>query len=329
MVVSMAAERKVRFSASRDLKQWELLSEFGPAGAVDGVWECPDLFPLCVDDQPSDVRWLLKVDLNPGGPTGGSGSQYFVGYFDGRRFLPEEPVALGALSARWVDHGPDFYASISWFGTPEETRHRVWAGWMNNWLYAEALPTAPWRGQLSLPRRVTLRRLGGRVHLVQAPVPELQLLRRRSWQLQRQALPSGTHPIEARGKTLELLAVLVVQQARAVGLKVRVGPNQETLIGYDMTAQQVFVDRTRSGRAHFHPRFATRHGAPLPLANGKLRLHMFVDWWSVEVFAGDGQVVFTELIFPNPESDGLALFVEGGGAFLESLHVWELASPWP
>lgn len=327
MVVALAAARKIQIYASKNLKEWTLRSTFGPAGAVEGVWECPDLFPLLVEGEPGLVRWVLKVDVNPGGPTGGSGSQYFIGYFDGSRFTPEEPVAVGQAHARWVDYGADFYAAITWFGAPGEDLYRLWVGWMNNWLYAHAIPTSPWRGQLSLARRVSLRRIGGRLHLVQAPVPSLSTLRQRYWAIENQPIV-GEQRLAIQGKTLELIAAFVVGKARVVGLKVRVGEGEETVIGYEVATQRIFVDRKRSGLVAFHPKFATRKEAKLPLEEGKLRLRVFVDWSSVEVFAGEGQVVFTELIFPKPESEGVVMFAEGGEAHLVSLEAWELASGW-
>ncbi len=326
MVVALAAERQVHFYASKNLREWTFLSAFGPAGAVEGVWECPDLFPLAVDGDPRILYWVLKVDLNPGGPVGGSGGQYFIGHFDGQRFIPEAPVGADRTHARWLDYGADFYAATTWFGTPQEDKHRLWVGWMNNWLYAQAVPTSPWRGQLSLPRQVSLRRIDGQLYLVQTPVPSLSTLRRQHWDIQNRPIPEGTSLLPVRGKTLELIAELAVGKAWRVGLKVRVGEHEETVIGYEVATQRVFVDRRHSGLVAFHPEFAARHEAQLPLRAGKLQLHVWVDWSSVEVFAGEGQVVFTELIFPDPESEGVAVFAEGGEAQLVSLKAWTLAS---
>src|SRR5262249_9220857 len=116
---------KVRFFASRDLKRWETLSDFGPAGATGGVWECPDLYPLPVEGEPGAPRWLLDVDINPGGPQGGSAGQYFVGTFDGTRFVNDNP----AETTLWVDHGKDFYATQSFSDIPPRDGRRIWMGW--------------------------------------------------------------------------------------------------------------------------------------------------------------------------------------------------------
>ncbi|GIV60577.1 MAG: hypothetical protein KatS3mg043_1666 [Rhodothermaceae bacterium] len=472
MVVALSLERKVHFYASPDLKRWTFLSAFGPAGAVGGFWECPDLFELPVDGDPNDTRWVLQVDVGDGGVAQGSGAQYFVGHFDGTTFtvetgdpagplppgfedrLPPEwaagegglasrnvvfgfldrhvagtvsgregmtgtlvsppfelthaylnfllagghrhdetrvellvddrvvrtargtgsetpdwvcwdvrdlrgrtarlrlvdrpagpggrilidhversdtPVTAWPGPVRWVDYGADFYAAITWAGLPEHDGRRIWVGWMNNWHYAQNLPTEPWRGALSLPRRLGLRTLDGAIRLVQEPVAELARLRGPRRHLTDRSLPPGCTPLDAHGiagATLELLATFDPGQAREVGLLVRVGEDEETRIGYDVAAAEVFVDRRRSGQDDFHPGFAARHAGPLPLREGHLRLHVFVDWSSVEVFAGEGETVLTERIFPSPESTGVALYASGGPAHLVSLEVWPLASIW-
>jgi fructan beta-fructosidase len=325
MAVAMAAEHRIRFYASDDLKRWTHLSDFGPAGATGGVWECPDLFPLPVDGDPERTRWVLQVDLNPGGPVGGSGSQFFVGDFDGTTFTAE------STDTRWVDHGADFYAAMSWSDAPPEDGRRIWMGWMSNWLYAQDVPTAPWRGAQSLPRRVRLREGGAGVVLVQEPVAELRRLRGASRTLPAMPIPEGTHPLGPygiRGAALEIVAEIDPGTADECGLRVRVGAGEETLIGIEAGGRRVCVDRTRSGAGAFHPEFAARHAAPLPPGDGTVRLHLFVDHSSVELFAAGGEAVITDRIFPAPESDGVESYARGGTARLLSLQAWELGSAW-
>ncbi len=329
MVVALPVDHKVQFYESKDLKHWEFLSEFGPAGATEGVWECPDLFPLPVDGNPERMKWVLVVNLNPGAVAGGSGGQYFIGTFDRGRFIPQDSSALD--EARWIDYGKDFYAVQSWFGVPEQTGRRLWIGWMSNWQYAEAIPTSPWRSAQSLPRRVMLRTIDGEIRLVQQPVVKVQLLRRDQHHLGPMEIPEGTTSLAGRGiagKALEIIAEFEVGSAEEVGLKVRMGEDQETLIGYNATSGEVFVDRTRSGADDFHPKSAGRHSGPFEAEDGRMTLHVFVDWSSVEVFAGQGETVITDRIFPDPESDGVALYAKGGTARLVSLDVWKLDSVW-
>src|SRR5207247_749506 len=143
---SLPTQRKVRFYASPNLKEWTLLSDFGPAGAVKGIWECPDLFPVRIEGEPNRSKWVLIVNIGSAAPAGGSGCQYFVGDFDGARFtsdaalspiLPNTPAGAANEPALWADYGRDFYAAVSWSDMPRPDKRRIWIGWMSNWEYAQ------------------------------------------------------------------------------------------------------------------------------------------------------------------------------------------------
>jgi len=331
MVLALPPEHKVSLYGSRDLKQWTHLSDFGPAAATGGVWECPDLFELPVDGDRRNSRWVLIVNLNPGGPVGGSGTQYFVGHFDGTRFTPDSPARATADSILWADFGKDFYAGVSWSDIPRTDGRRVWIGWMSNWQYAKQIPTAPWRSAQSLPRTLALTSTSDGIRLVQQPVVELQSLRGAPRRVAARTIPQGVTSLDSlgiAGTSMEIVAELEAGSASEFGLKVRTGPTEETVIGVEPKARRFFSDRTRSGDTSFHRDFSGRHYAPLPIENGRVRLHIFVDWSSVEVFAGDGRSVITEQVFPAPESRGVALYATGGAARLVSLEAWPLASAW-
>jgi fructan beta-fructosidase len=337
MAVALPDQHRISFYASPDLKEWTHLSDFGPAAAVGGIWECPDLFELPVDGDPDDTRWVLIVSLNPGSIAGGSGMQYFVGDFDGTRFTAEAPGAgdtsagMPMESVLWADYGKDFYAAVSWSDVPREDGRRLWLGWMSNWQYAQDTPTSPWRSAQSLSRSLALRTTPQGIRMVQQPVAELQQLRGARRTVAAQEIAEGTNPLAPQGiagTALEIVAELEAGTASEFGLKVRTGADEETVIGVDPVAGRLFVDRTRSGAVDFHPEFSGRRVAPLPIENGRVRLHVFVDWSSVEVFAGNGEVVFTEQIFPTPESDGVALYAVGGSARLVSLDAWPIRSAW-
>jgi fructan beta-fructosidase len=337
MVLALPDEHKVRFYASPDLKRWQHLSDFGPAAAVGGIWECPDLFELPVEGDPKRSRWVLIVSLNPGSFAGGSGMQYFIGHFDGTTFTAESPAkgttSTGMLAdtVLWADYGKDFYAAVSFSDVPREDGRRLWLGWMNNWQYAEVIPTVPWRSAQSLPRTLALRTTSQGLRLVQQPVRELQQLRGGRRTIAPQPIEEGVTmlaPHGIAGNALEIVAEFDVGTAAELGLKVRAGGQEETVIGIDARAGRLFIDRTRSGQTAFHPEFSGRHAAPLRLENGRVKLHVFVDWSSVEVFAASGEVVLTEQIFPAPESDGVALYARGGAARLVSFESWPLDSIW-
>lgn len=582
MTVSLSTEHKVQFYSSKNLKDWNLLSEFGPAGATGGVWECPDLFPLAVDGDENNIKWVLVVNINPGGIAGGSAAQYFIGDFDGKKFTAEDKgtytpptgmvvqdfegtdfgtwtttgtafgdgPAAGALAgqgtvdgfdgkgladsfhagdgttgtltspeftvdssylnfkvgggrhphepgtvmeqgpppagtvladfesgsygdwtktgdafgsapatgtlpnqqevsgflgdglvntylngdsttgtltspeftidknhinfligggnhpagsanptalellvdgqvvrsatgkdaealnwaswdvsdlagkkaqirivdmntagwghiladqftaadtpaksvvqrADWADYGKDYYAAVSWENAPGGKRYMI--GWMNNWDYSGAIPTSPWRGAQSAPREMALRTFDGRIRLTSKPVNSLESLRQKSPATAAGVtVKSTSKPLigpAAKGKALDIEATFSLKDAERFGLKVRTGANgEETVIGYDTTTQELYVDRTRSGAVDFNSTFPGVQRAPLQTKNGKVKLRILVDWSSVEVFGGSGEAVITDQIFPDPASQGVEVFAENGSVKLDRAGVWHLDS---
>jgi len=326
MVTVLAGEHKVRFYGSTNLRQWSLLSDFGPAGATGGAWECPDLFQLKIDKSHDESKWVLIVNVNPGGIAGGSGGQYFIGRFDGTRYTNDN----AASQQLWVDYGKDFYAAVSWSDIPASDGRRLWLGWMNNWQYANDVPTHPWRGAQSVPRVLTLRQYPEGIRLVQNPVVEMQNLRGQHFRFEPQNIEGDNSLLADRvaGDTLEIQAEFRLASASEFGLKVRKGPGEETLIGYDAKNEQVFIDRTHSGKVNFSNAFPGRCNAALPPQDRKVRFHIFLDRCSVEVFANDGHMVLTELIFPDPNSRRIQLYSKDGSAKLVSLDIWKLGSAW-
>ena len=321
-----AKQHKALFFTSRDLVHWEWSGEFGPAGSADGVWECPDLVELPVDGDPTKRKWVLIVSINPGGPAGGSGMQYFVGDFDGRTFTRDRNAAPDA--PQWVDYGADFYAGVTYNDAPGGRRLLV--GWMNNWLYGDKVPTSPWRSAQSLPRELGLRTVNGQMKLVQQPVAEAQGLRGALlYGAPAQAIARGTQAVALAGSAAAPLELsMVLQPGRATRAGVRLGQGAYTEIGYDAAQGAVYVDRTRSGETGFYPKFAARHTAPVALRDGALPLRILVDRGSVTVFAGDGDAVLTDQVFPPPGSSGVSLFAVDGDAQARDLNVWSLNSIW-
>ena len=330
MLTVLADERKVRFFGSKNLKDWTRLSDFGPSGAFPvSNWECPDLFELPVENAPGESKWVLQVDSGNGHPAGGSGCQYFVGGFDGRRFRSDNPPE----SALWVDYGKDFYAGQSWSDVPAADGRRLILGWMNNWRYARLIPTNPWRGAMTLPREVSLRRYPEGIRLRQAPLREARKLRGEHLSLRDVSVEEAASKIRERNfdaDTLEIEVEIELGGAAEAGLSVRGnGQGQRTLIGYSPALGHLFVDRAASGATDFHDDFSGRHAARLAAPEGKVKLHVFVDRSSVEVFGGDGRATITERIFPDPPSQGWSPYANGGAARVARLDAWKLRSVWP
>ncbi len=329
MTAVEAKEHKVVLYRSSNLKDWSYLSEFGPGNATGGVWECPDLFPVKVEGT-RKLKWVLIVNVNPGGVAGGSAGQYFVGNFDGRKFTSKTTASRGertvaaeeAAPSRygWLDWGRDYYATVTFAGLPRGKA--VTIGWMNNWDYALIVPTSTWRGSMSLPRRLKLIKTRRAPRLVQRPVGQLASLRRRATLKVRRPMPiAGRRSLPVRGDSVRIDATLAAGKADRFGLSVFGNRDAETVIGYDTAAGELFVDRTRSGDVDFSPKFASVEAAPVRLADGKIRLTVFLDRASVEVFAQRGRRTITDQVFPPEDADRLGVWAENGSARLKRLTV--------
>jgi fructan beta-fructosidase len=323
MVVALSPEHKVQFYGAPDLIHWSLLGSFGPEGATDGVWECPDLFPLTAPD--GGKKWILSVNLGNGAPAGGSGGQYFIGDFDGNSFANANPAGVKL----WNDYGKDFYAAVSYNDIPPRDGRRVWIGWMNNWEYAEKIPTNPWRSAQAIPRELALRNEPEGLRLVQHPVKEMASLRFGAVKLKNVSIPSGEVPLPSKdGVVFEGDALFDIGDSKEFGWKIRSGDQEWTEAGYDVVAGQLFVDRRSSGQTAFSDRFAGRHSGPLAPKDGKIRIHILVDRSSVEVFGNDGETVVTDQIFPRLSSERRSLFSKGGEAKAVKATLWGLKSIW-
>lgn len=323
MVVALATQKRVQFYGSPNLKEWTLLSEFGPAGIADKAnWECPDLFELPIENESGKTRWVLEADMGSGSIAGGSGGEYFTGEFDGERFVAD------SLESQGGDYGRDFYAPVSWSNIPPEDGRRIWIGWMNNW-ETSTTPAYPWRGAMSIPRELTLRRIDGRLRLCQQPVREVASLRGRSKTIENVTLDNETLSLQPDGKRLEILVDVAPESATSFGLRVFKGKSHQTETGYDPQREMLYVDRTQSSDVSFHPAFPGRHLGPLsPHADGRIQLRILVDECSVEVFGGDGQTVITDLVFPDFDSNGVDLFATDGTCCVISCKLYEMESVW-
>jgi fructan beta-fructosidase len=329
MVVALSDQHKLRMYRSSNLRQWELASEFGPAGAITGAWECPDLFSLVVydpDGHPDGTRWLLSVNVGSGGPAGGSADQYFVGQFDGSRFTEDHPGS----GPHWVDWGKDFYASTSFFNIPAD-QDRVWIAWMSNWQYASKLPVLPGRGEMTIARRLYLQEPPAYppptpsqepLILVQKPILGLPVDRRYQAIFgapQFQSILKTNQHIQAKkftGDVYRLRFTLDPGEASEAGVRLRrsvANPNdaadEETVVGIDTAKGQIFVDRSHSGKTDWSSDFFPRVSAPLKhMQNEGIAVEIVVDKNSVEVFAEDGETVLTSLIYPAASSQGIAFY---------------------
>lgn len=286
--MTLATKDRITFFSSPDLKSWAKVSEFGErTGAHGGVWECPDLFPMSYKGK---TIWVLLVSINPGGPNGGSATQYFVGDFNGKDFTPYDSVE------RWIDHGTDDYAGVTFFNTG---KRRIFMGWMNNWQYGDRVPTVKWRGAMTLPRDLSLKEVDGRFYLASMPVKALNGIADKAG-IKKSTGTTGTYSIPASG-----LFKLRLQDITLGNFSVVLSNEQgaELLIGYDKQKNQYYIDRTKSGIVNFEEGFAKRQWAPRIATGNRADLTIVVDKASVELFADEGLTVMTAIFFPpNPVS---------------------------
>ncbi len=214
---------------------------------------------------------------------------------------------------------------------PAGDSRTVWIGWIGNWQYANQEPTVFWRGAQSLPRELHLRSVGGQMRMVQAPIAEAQKLRDKNLlDAVTLTVDEANQRLKKAGVQGELLEVEIEFQPAAtgaMGLRLRKGPQQETLVGFSQVEKTAFIDRTHSGESGFSKDFPGRHSAPV-LDGSKRRLHAFLDRSSVEVFVNGGDAVLTDRIYPSPESQGVEVFSDSATAKILSLKVWSLRSVW-
>lgn len=315
MAVSLPTEHKIRFYSSPNLKDWTQLSDFGPAGDVDGAWECPDLLHIPGESGTTGM-WALKVGINPGAPHGGSGEQYFLGNFDGKRFTP----ASGPGARGWTNYGRDDYCAISFNGLPKHA-NPVLMGWMNNWQYASKLPTSPWRGQMSLPRRLSLLKDDAGLALVQDPI--VGPLRLDHQELSKPA-QSGLLGEEAAPFQVDLQ--FGHPQEQTFGIRLYTDEQHWTEIGFDLAHHTFYMDRTQSGLA-VAPGFTGRTDAPL-VESRPYDLKVIVDRSSAEAYAQSGTIAMTDLIFPPTPKNRIVVFSSSGKILPVRGDLWRLRSIW-
>ncbi len=487
MAIAIADRRMIGFYGSKDLKNWEHLSDFGPVGAQSQVWECPDLFQMAIDGDPNNRKWVMLVGMGP------NTEQYFVGDFDGEKFtldadasayllrgdglhgtvfadfengLPEgwsaegdplmvgngdalgshasagflgsgylstftpgsenghrgqvtitspkftielpyinfllagsargaeagvqllvdgeavrtangddtnilrwvswdvsqwvgkqaqieiidqrtgaigghisvdhfmfssSPALAGREHANWLDFGPDYYAVRSYNDYDDPNSPKIIIAWLGNWEYATTVPTDWGRGSQALPREITLVQRDGGLRIVQRPIPALEGLRKDPVLISGRVIEDTAPLVEFQPprNTYELdLTFQITDPAAKFGVRTAVNGSYGVTVGYDVASSIVFLDRTIPENGGFNARFAKYSAAPLQPQDGKIRLRIFVDQSSIEVFANDGEVTLSALMLPEPDSLGIELFSENGAVQLLDLSAWELESIW-
>ena len=281
-IMVLAVGQEMQIFSSPNLKDWTFESRFGEGqGAHGGVWECPDLFELPVEGT-NDKKWVLLCNLNPGGPFGGSATQYFVGSFNGKEFVNESPS-----KTKWMDWGKDHYATVTWSDAPDNRRIAI--AWMSNWQYANDVPTSQYRSPNSVPRDLSLFTVDGETYLQSAPSPELLALRDAS--KKRSFKVNGTRTIKemipSNDGAYEIELTIENQHADVIGFRLYNDKGEEVDMQYDMKEKKFSMDRRKSGKVSFNENFPMLTWTAIESGKDALKLRLFVDKSSVEAF-GDG-----------------------------------------
>jgi fructan beta-fructosidase len=312
-IMTLATKDRITFYSSPDLKNWKRESDFGAnVGAHGGVWECPDLFPLQSNGKPI---WVLLVSINPGGPNGGSATQYFAGDFDGNKFTPY------STKEKWVDYGTDNYAGITWANTGNR---KIFLGWMNNWQYANQVPTKAWRGSTTIARELSLESVGNDYYLRSMPVKEINPLLKLAYH--KTNLPIAKEfKLSSQIKSMKGKFKLDLTLAKAEKLDIVLENNEgeQLVIGYDDKANSYFIDRSKAGEISFEKGFAKRHLAPRFSKSSNLKLSLVLDETSIELFSDSGLTVMTDIFFPTSHWNTLKMRTASGTKLL-SISLWAI-----
>ena len=475
MAIGWAEAAKVKFFSSSNLIDWEFMSDFGPWGATNGVWECVDFFPLPVDGNPNNVKWVISISVQP--YTG----QYFVGDFDGKRFILDKEFAekltyndipkgqvlfdfergidewkmegdafvesptdislkrQGAIMGRvgryyldsyhnegksmgkvtspafyltknyinfkiggsynpgrscinlivdgkivrtetgrnassmqwsgwdvsefrgktgqiqvvedisdgsayvyvdqimlcdeirtmepekafWFDYGQDFFAVRSWNSYAPNENRIVWTAWMGSWRYNGLEPV---RGIQSVPREVKLKTFPEGIRLIQNPIDELKTLRNKHIEDKGDSfegvwIPKNLKPAK---NIYELIVEFENVDSEDFGVKLCVGNKEKTTIGYSVQEEQLYFDRRFSGINDFYAFHPAVFKGPMKNRNNTVRLQIFVDNCSVEVFGNNGETCISNKIYPSETSTGIEFFSKGGTVKVKSVDMYEI-----
>lgn len=318
-VMILAVGQHMEIYSSVNLKEWKKESEFGAMqGAHGGVWECPDLVEIPVEGT-REKKWVLICNLNPGGPFGGSAAQYFVGSFDGKKFVNESPT-----QTKWMDWGKDNYATVTWNNAPDG--RCIALGWMSNWQYANNVPTRQYRSANTLARDLTLYREGQELYLKSTPSVEVKKARGKKVSIPSFKVSEKHEMVnlfEEKQGAYEVEIVIQNAGASKIAFCLLNDKGEKVSMYYDLNRKQFVMDRSESGTVDFSKDFPAVTVAPVNV-DKELTLRLFVDRSSIEAFGEDGKFVMTNLVFPSQPYVKMCFEADKNGYAVKALNVYKL-----
>lgn len=318
-VMMLAVGQHMEIYSSANLKEWKKESEFGAMqGAHGGVWECPDLVEIPVEGT-REKKWVLICNLNPGGPFGGSAAQYFVGSFDGKKFVNESPT-----QTKWMDWGKDNYATVTWNNAPDG--RCIALGWMSNWQYANNVPTRQYRSANTLARDLTLYREGQELYLKSTPSSEVKKARGKKVSIPSFKVSEKHEMVnlfEEKQGAYEVEIVIQNAGASKIAFCLLNDKGEKVSMYYDLNRKQFVMDRSESGTVDFSKDFPAVTVAPANV-DKELTLRLFVDRSSIEAFGEDGKFVMTNLVFPSQPYVKMCFEADKNGYAVKTLNVYKL-----
>ena len=344
-IMVLSADKEIRFYSSRNLKEWEYMSAFGRGfGAQPSQFECPDFVQMPVDNNPNHQKWVLIVNINPGGMFGGSATEYFIGDFDGKKFICDTPPEV----SKWMDYGKDHYAAVCFSNTGSRA---IAIPWMNNWQYANITPNKQFRGINGLPRELSLYSRNGQIYMASNAIAEAAVLRKDSIQIPCFNVEDNqSYSVKKQGNGLyELSLDITPGNTRIAGLELTNRNNEKVNIYLDFEAGRLVMDRTESGitkltrwgnfdvhaketsdhrktlSINYKNDYALGTWAPLSLCNGRTyHLRIFIDKCSIEIFMDNGRIAMTNLVFPTSPYDSIRFYSTGGQTQFKNLNLYNL-----
>ncbi|AEM69960.1 Fructan beta-fructosidase [Allomuricauda ruestringensis DSM 13258] len=319
-ILTLVAGDHAKFYTSKNLKDWTYLSDFGKSqGAHGGVWECPDLFPLQVDGS-EEEKWVLIISINPGAPNGGSGTQYFVGDFDGKVFTSNQK------EPKWLDYGTDNYAGVTYNNVPGNGRFFI--GWMSNWNYAQDTPTKKWRSAMTVPRKLSLHKVVDDYFLANYPIDKISDLTNSTLVNEVEVAANTSDTLQVEG--LNQSEIRLRTAAKNFKLLFKNELDEVLVLSMDSKNQVFTIDRTLSGKVDFQEDFgAKKHVAPLKgMKENVLEFKILMDWSSMELFVDQGMLSMTEQIFPTVPYHTLIIVNEDEQAPIVIKSIKRMESIW-